>query len=260
MLESIGIGNELNRIVDSSMAALFGQGELAQLSHTSFDHSINAVQSDEKEVYTFEIPIGYQPSKEPLLGKKTYTSEELIERYTSLAHKQIPINGIYQLVTIIEAMLSDIIRRVITCYPEKIGIKRQISIKEVLRAESIEELHLFAASSLLHELSYKSPREYAVAVDELISVNLLECPAFHVYIEMKASRDVLIHNRGIANEIYLHKAESHARVKAGKEIPVDQIYFLEVYEACLQFVEWFALKLHDKWHSSEFELRRTKGT
>ena len=86
-----------------------------------------------------------------------------------------------------------------------------------------------------------------------MSINLLECPAYHKYIEIKATRDIYIHNKGNANEMYLSKAGSHARVKAEEFLPIDTIYFLESFEACLQITEWLENSLHTVWHSSEFE-------
>jgi hypothetical protein len=87
---------------------------------------------------------------------------------------------------------------------------------------------------LLNELSYKAPGEFAESMQTLISVNLLECPAFHRYMEIKATRDIFVRNRGIANDIYLRKAGSHARVKVGMVLSADIQYFLESYEHCLQ--------------------------
>ena len=70
--------------------------------------------------------------------------------------------------------------------------------------------------------------------------------------------DIYIHNRGIANETYIRKAGMHARVSAGMNLPVDIQYFLETYESCLQMAEWMESKLHQHWHSSDFEDRQNQ--
>lgn len=114
-----------------------------------------------------------------------------------------------------------------------------------------------ATDALLNELSYKAPGEFAESMQTLLSVNLLECPAFHRYMEIKATRDIFVHNRGIANDIYLRKAGSHARVKVGMVLPADIQYFLESYEHCLQVADWLEEQLHSRWHSSEYEDRRS---
>jgi len=69
----------------------------------------------------------------------------------------------------------------------------------------------------------------------------------------------LIHNKGIANEIYISKAGSHARVKNGISIPMDTVYFMESFEACLQYGEWLEIQLHEKWYSNGYENSRNKA-
>ena len=155
-----------------------------------------------------------------------------------------------------EAMLGDIVRAVTIRYPQKIGSKRTVSLQIVLESTSVEEIHLRATDALLNDLSYKSPLEFAESLEQLLSINLMECPAFHRYIEVKATRDIFIHNRGIANDIYVRKSGSHARVKSGQQLPTDSQYFLESYESCLQIAEWLEKQLHDKWHSSDYEARQ----
>ena len=154
---------------------------------------------------------------------------------------------------VVEAALGDLIRQVVFRYPNKLSAKRQLPLTKVLEARSIEEIHLTAVNLLINELGYKSPKDFAEEVEQILSVNLLECPSYHRYIEMKATRDILLHNQGIANEVYVAKAGSHARVVAGGRIPISQLYLLEVYEECLRLIEWLEKKLHEKWHSSEYE-------
>lgn len=253
MADNIGIGNEINGILRNSKTLLYAQGELAQLTHTAFIQITEQIKGSDKEEITVDVPIGYRPDKVPMTSPHTYKKQELLERYSFLTFTQIPINGIYQLVIIIEATLGDLVRKVVARYPNKLSTKRQISTQKVLEANSIEELHVTAIDSLLNDLSYKSPREFASELESILSINVVECPAYHHYIEMKATRDILIHNQGIANETYVAKAGSHARVPAGGRLPTTQSYFLEVYEECLRLVEWLESKLHDKWHSSEYE-------
>ncbi|MDA2937036.1 hypothetical protein MYX75_02075 [Acidobacteria bacterium AH-259-A15] len=254
--DSPNFGNSLNRILQTSIARLFAQGEFAQLTHYSFDHTVRMIRNSELATWKLDLPVGYSPQKRTMTSRREYKKEELIDRYEFLANELLAINGIYQLVIVVEAMLGDVIRALVLKYPKKLGTKRQIPAGVVLSASSIEEIHLHTIDSLLNDLSYKSPQDYAVAVEELISVRLLECPSFHRYVEIKATRDVHIHNRGLANEVYARKVGSHARVNPGRLLPVDTIYFLESYEHCIKLAEWLQEKLHDKWPSSEFEERK----
>lgn len=239
------------------MASLFEQGELAQLTYGAFDIAARGMQSSELEEIEVTFPVGYRPDKTAISTTRKYRKEELLGRYQFLAFHQLSVNGLVQLVTILEAMFGDIVRAVTIRYPQKIGSKRTVSLQAVLESTSVEEIHLRATDALLNDLAYKSPLDFADSLEQLHSINLMECPAYHRYIEVKATRDIFIHNRGLANEIYLRKAGSHARVKSGQKLPADIQYFLESYESCLQIAEWLEKQLHDKWHSSDYETRQS---
>ncbi len=126
----------------------------------------------------------------------------------------------------------------------------------MLECESIDAVHAHAIDALLNDLSRQSPADFAESLNKFTGINLFECGAFHRYLEIKATRDVYIHNRGIANKQYVAKAGQHARVKAGLFLPIDLRYFSESFEQSVQFSEWLEEQLHDKWHSSEFEKRK----
>lgn len=253
----MNLGNLLYRIVTVARNALFEQGELAELTYGAFDIAAKTLQASMEETVNVTYPVGYQPDRSTISSTRSYAKNELIQRYQFLAFHQLSVNSLVHLVTIVETMLGDVIRAVVVRYPQKLGNKRTISIQSVLESTSVQEIHLRATELLLNELSYKSPTDFAEQFQNLTSVNLFECPAFHRYIEMKACRDVFVHNRGIANETYCRKAGTHARATQGNRIHVDVQYFLESYEHCLQISDWLERQLHEHWHSSEYEERRS---
>lgn len=256
-MSSVNVGNQLNQIVSSARNAMFDQGELAQLTYGAFDIAARGMQAMEQEEIEVIFPVGYKPDKTAIQSTRTYRKEQLLSKYQFLAFHQLSVNALVQLVTIVETMFGDVVRAVILRYPHKLGGKRSISVQAVLESITLEEVHLRATDSLLNELSYRSPAEFSESMQQLLSVNLLECPAFHHYMEIKATRDIFIHNRGIANDLYVRKAGSHTRVKSGTALPADIQYFLESYEYCLQIADWLEVELHGHWHSSEYEDRKS---
>lgn len=252
------LGNQMYRIVSDAKANLFEQGELAQLTYGAFDIAARAMDDSDQEEIRVTFPVGWRADNQPIQSTRTYKKDQLRGRYQFLAFQQLSINGLVQLVTIMEAMFGDVVRAVVMKYPKKIGAKRTVPLQTVLEAGSITEVQLRAADTFLNELAYKSPSEFAESLQALMAVNLLECPAFHRYIEMKASRDIFIHNRGVASDIYVRKAGTHLRVQAGMNLPADIHYFMQSYEACLQVTEWLESELHQHWHSSHYEERQSK--
>ena len=74
-------GDKLNELLQRSQNQLFIQGEMAQLTYTSFEQNINWISSQE-EGYNLPIsyPIGYQADGTPLMSEeRVYTKEQLTE-------------------------------------------------------------------------------------------------------------------------------------------------------------------------------------
>lgn len=255
----INLGNKLYRIANSTMGALFSQGELAQLTYQAFDSYATQIKNSNVEKIKITYPIGYTPQKKPIQHEYEYTKKDLVERYAYLGFNQLPINGVYQLVTLIEAMFADILRAIIIKYPQKIGNKKNVLAANILNSKTIEEIKNHIVDSIINELSYKSPKEFSEEFCKYTSINMLELPAYHKYIELKATRDIYIHNKGIANDTYVYKSDSHSRTESGKLLPIDVQYFLESYEYCLKICEFLEGKLNDKWPSSEYEQKKEKG-
>lgn len=253
---SQNLGNALNRVVREARYAMFDQGELAQLTYGAYDIAAKTLQDLEQEEIEVTFPIGCKPDRTPMQSTRTYRKDQLLTKYQYLAFHQLTVNALIHLVTLVETMLGDVVRQVVARYPQKLGGKRSLSIQAVLESTSLEEVHLRATDALLNELAYKSPADFAEAIQPFLSINLLECPAFHKYLEVKATRDIFVHNGGIANDVYIRKAGSHARAKPGTKLPADITYFLESYENCLQVTDWLELELHNHWHSSEYEDRK----
>jgi len=153
-------------------------------------------------------------------------------------------------------MLNDILRAILIEFPKKIPNKRKLEIEHILTCDSLDQIKLIIVNTILNEFAYKSPREYTDEFYNYTSVKLLENPVFHNYIELKATRDIHIHNKGVANGIYLTKAGVLARVNSGHYLPVTLQYFLEMYEQCLQLTEVLESALYEIWPSLAYRNRK----
>ncbi|MBD2768950.1 hypothetical protein IC235_13735 [Hymenobacter sp. BT664] len=251
-------GDKLYRKVDNQRSQLFIQGELAELTYQSYQLSISTVDNGKSDNFEVTFPIGYKADNTSINGTRTYTKDDLISRYEYICYSQLPINGIYQLVTITEVLLIDILRDILLEFPNKIPSKRKIDAELVLEAGSLDEVKNSIVNSLINELNYKSPREFAEEFEKYTGIKLLEQPAFHKYIELKATRDIYIHNSGVANSIYLNKAGTLSRVRIDEFLPVTIQYFLESYECCLQLTEVLELLLNKIWPSLVYQESRQK--
>lgn len=243
-------GDKLIEIINSSRTQLFLQGEIAQLTFISFEKMSTWIDNHKEDTIPISYPIGYNPDKTTLMSDPyNYSKEDLKDRYAFLGLNKLPIDAIYQLVTITETMLNELLKAILIEFPKKIPSKKKLDIDQILACDNLEQIKLTIVDTILNEFAYKSPKEYADEFHFYSGVKLLETPVFHQYIELKATRDIHIHNKGVANEIYLNKAGVFARVKSGIYLPVTIQYFLEKYEQCLQLTEVLESNLHSIWPS-----------
>jgi len=253
-------GDNLNLIINNARHLLFKQGEMAQLTYISFEKFIEWIDEQENDLIPISYPVGYKADNTPIMNDANYTKEELKGRYAHLGLNKLPIDSIFQLVTIMETLLNEILKSILIEFPNKIPNKKKIDVECVLSSNSIEQAKIFIVDSILNEIAYKSPKDYAEEFNKYTGVNLLENPVFHKYIEIKATRDIHIHNGGNANDIYTTKAGVLARVKSGKYLPVDIQYFLTSYEQCLQLSEILEIESDKIWPSQEFRKAKISKT
>ena len=136
-------GNRLNSSIVVARNQLFLQGEMAQLTYISFEHFNNWIDTQEEDNIPISYPIGYRADNTPLMSQpRNYSKEELKERYGFLGLNKLPIDGIFQLVTIAESLLNDILRQVLLEFPKKIPGKKKIEAEKILECESIEVIYI----------------------------------------------------------------------------------------------------------------------
>jgi len=252
-------GDKLYRLLLNARNILFLQGEIAQLTYQSFIKYIEIINENNELEIQITYPVGYRQDQTTIDSTVVYTKENLIERYHFLGLTQLPINGIYQLVTTIETLLGDILKDTLIQFPAKISSKKKLDYELVLGANSLDEIKLAVVNSILNELAYKTPKEYGEEFEKYVGIKLLEQPIYHRYIELKATRDIYIHNQGIANDIYTTKADRLSRVKSGQYLPVNIQYFLQSYENCIQLTEIIEEELHKIWPSFDYQKSKNQN-
>src|SRR5690554_5830877 len=106
-------GDRLFTKISNSRGGLFVQGEMAQLTYQAYDRFVQLIEQEKEETIKVTYPIGFNPDKTPINTTHDYSKEELIGRYQYLGLTHLPTDGIFQLVTITESLLCDIIRMIL---------------------------------------------------------------------------------------------------------------------------------------------------
>lgn len=138
--------------------------------------------------------------------------------------------NIVSMVSRAEAFIQDCISIVASAYPKKLAIladKGGIPLDLFLENESREDVVRRFVALKCEGLMFGKPSEYLDKAEKVLSITL-DLETVKDFIEIKASRDIIIHNRGEINKLYVEKAGEKGRGKAGEELVIDEPYFRHV--------------------------------
>ncbi|RZJ49169.1 MAG: hypothetical protein EOO19_06105 [Chryseobacterium sp.] len=230
---------------------MFDIAEKIAISNLAFNYYIDNVQS-EKDKIIVKTHLGILDDGQIIEGEYNYTKNSIKYRIRELCINELPIDGLYKMVTMVEGIFVIVINKLLQEYPEKIGSKIKIDATIILESQSLDELKNYLFKRVINDLTYKSPEDFAKDFKDISGVDLLKCESYSYYIELKATRDLFMHNDGIINEIYLRKVKDFKRGDDGEKIVCDYDYFLNCYEHCHKVVEFLIEELNLIWKSSDY--------
>ena len=159
------------------------------------------------------------------------TADELKDIAANAVSQEIYYSVFVYVVAQVEAFLGDVLFEMLSFDNRRIktrvkGIDHvsKIDVSDVIDSVSREELISGIILKELTALFYASP---ALQIEYFQSVTGVSLPKelTNQWLEIKATRDIIVHNSGIANSVYLKKADSLARAKDGEQLPIDEKYF-----------------------------------
>ena len=101
---------------------------------------------------------------------------------------------------------------------------KEAPIEVLWKASSLEEALSSVIDGHVSRLMFAQPRVQFEYLAAIASIDIQEA-TFAKYYELKATRDLLVHNTGIANETYLAKSGQYARAAMGDRLEIDREYF-----------------------------------
>ncbi len=163
------------------------------------------------------------------------TETELVGRARDYIKRQLPEATFQQFISIFEAFVVDLMRLWLFSYPGSLS-KKQVDFGTVLELPDRDAITWFVVDKELNEITYKLPAEWFEYMDEKMTLGLPTKEEIAKFTEAKASRDVLVHNRGIANKIYESKAGKLARYRADERIEIPGDYHRDTWELIRKLV------------------------
>lgn len=177
---------------------------------------------------TYNVP----SRKGKLFSKEAFrTDKELKGLLKEIAERDLFENFIVTNVSKFESYLFKTLAEVIYEYPEKLGVNvngikayKTVPIDFVMGSQSIEELIKKVIIDRISGISYATPQQYLQFFQEVTGCKTHD-EEFVDYIEIKATRDLLVHNDKKVNDIYLEKVGDKKRGILNQVIPIDGKYF-----------------------------------
>jgi hypothetical protein len=152
-------------------------------------------------------------------------------RIQSLAYITGPLAEMtfQQFLSIFESFFFDLLRIWLTAYPGSLG-KKMVDFKTILELPDKDAVTGLVVRKELTEILYDRPGEWFAYLEDKARLGCPTADEIERIAEAKAARDVLIHNMGIANKLYVSKAGSRARFREGERIDIPEDYHRETWE------------------------------
>ena len=183
-----------------------------------------------------------QPYQNPTTGT-IVSGTDLIALSALYINRQLTEATFQQFLSIFEVFIGDLLRLWLTAYPRAIGGKT-IEFKDALDALDAGDLPTLVSRLVDHEVAevtYKSPRTVFQYIERRIGLPLPTTAEIDRLAEAKATRDVLVHNRGAVDAGYRLKAGALARFTVGQRIDIPKPY----HRAAWQLVAKLAADIAD---------------
>jgi hypothetical protein len=134
-----------------------------------------------------------------------------------------------QFISIFESYIYDLLHLWLTAYPQNL-IAKKVDYKVILEAPDKDAITTHVVSREVNEIMYERPSSWFAYLEDRAKLGCPTVDEIEQIAEAKASRDVLVHNRGVANRVYESKAGRRARYKDGQQIDIPDPYHHQIWE------------------------------
>jgi hypothetical protein len=157
------------------------------------------------------------------------TAADLNARIDGYVSEQLTQATFQQFISTFETFFFDFLRLWLLAYPRSLG-RRQLEFKDILDAPDKDAITLLVVNKELNELLYERPAAWFAYLEDKAKLGCPTATEVEQIAEAKASRDVLVHNGGVAGKVYVAKAGKLARYKEGEKIDIPEPYHRQTWE------------------------------
>jgi hypothetical protein len=157
------------------------------------------------------------------------TQADLAGKAQRYVAEQVAEATFQQFISIFESYFFELLRLWLLAYPQNL-IGKKVDFKAILDAPDKEAITLQVVSKELNEILYDRPTGWFAYLEDKAKLGCPTPDEIERVAEAKASRDALVHNRGVASKTYEAKAGKRARYPDGQRIDIPEHYHRETWE------------------------------
>jgi hypothetical protein len=189
------------------------------------------------------------------LVKKYLTYEiKTKEAYPDMIYKA---EFIY-LITLVDAFVADTFRA--TLFSKKEILKsysnKEIKWGEILEIDDINDLHNQMVESIVSDLTHGSISETIDQIDKKLKLDLKSQLDMNKLKEIYATRNIIVHNGGIVNQIY-KKTFPESTFNIGDKRIIDDLYFAEAKKVLTDLSTYLHILIRLKFHLGDIKIPNT---
>lgn len=167
------------------------------------------------------------------------TQTELATKARGYVTEQLAEATFQQFISLFENFFFDLLCLWLSVYPQSLG-KKMVDFKSILELPDKEAITQLVIRKELNEVLYDRPSEWFTYLEDKAKLGCPTAGEIERIAEAKTSRDVLVHNRGIANKIYELKAGNLARYKDGEKLDITEYYHHETWELIRKVITYIS--------------------
>ena len=178
------------------------------------------------DIFQLQVSRGYKAWVQDHATGSAIDQDELLRRAPQYMRRYLAVFTFRQFVSTFEVFLFSFLHRILLHNPWQFA-KTRMDFDVILKAKDRDEAISEVILKQLNELRYEKLRDWFDGLNRALQ---LDCPSdeeINALAEVKATRDILEHNAGVVNDIYLRKAGNKARYIVGEQIEIDDTYHLE---------------------------------
>ncbi|MBA4065414.1 MAG: hypothetical protein C0501_17210 [Isosphaera sp.] len=165
------------------------------------------------------------------------TDADLVGKIRGYTVERLPEATFQTFLTVFEAFFADFVRAWLRSYPESLRNAADVPVGRILDAADKSAVVEYLIDRAVVGLLYEKPVDWFAYLEKRLKLGCPSAGEVARFAEAKATRDILIHNRGVVNEAYLAKVgKNAARFALGERVDVPEPYHRETWDLLRKMV------------------------